>query len=71
MDPMENTYREIDIGIGIDSSVTDVRKMCVETKYSCQAARNAQTALHLLEHGTYDGAPASKVLLIPNTGIYI
>ena len=59
---------EIDIGIGKDTSITEINKMCTEDKPTCSSAREARTSLILLQHGMYSGQPASKVLLVPNTG---
>lgn len=68
--PVGNGRIAIDIGIGTDKSSSDVYKMCVESDPSCEAPRNARTTLYLLEHGLYDGHPASHVLLVPHTGRY-
>ncbi len=42
--------------------------MCVSDDPACVKPRPAWTTLYLLEHGTYFGNPASKVLLVAHTG---
>ena len=43
--------------------------MCTEDNPHCVKSRHASTTLYLLEHGTYNGKPVSKVLLVPHTGM--
>ena len=64
----EKSPWKIDEAIGEDTSHTDVHRMCVSSQPACHAPRDASTTLVLLEHGSYAGKPASKVLLIPHTG---
>ena len=59
---------EINAAIGRDSNYPDVYRMCLENEPGCEKPRNAKTTLYLLEHGLYDGNPASKVILVPHTG---
>lgn len=58
----------IDIGIGKDMAIEDINKMCTEDTKTCSSARHAMTKLVVMQHGTYCGSPASKVLLLPYTG---
>ena len=58
----------IDDAIGQDSNYPDVYRMCLEHESGCVKPRYAKTTLYLLEHGMYDGKPASKVVLVPHTG---
>lgn len=45
------------------------KKMCTPNSGDfCKAPRNCETQLFVLEHGTYDGYNASKILLKPVTG---
>ncbi len=68
LDEKENQQRDITEAIGRDERVKDLCLMCTSTDPHCVSARNAHTTLFLLQHGRYDGEPASKVLLIPHTG---
>ena len=68
MDPTEYHSFDLELAIGKDSSVEDRSVMCTPDNPHCTAPRHASTRIILLEHGTYDGEPASKVLLIPHTG---
>ena len=58
----------IDLAIGTDASATQSFRMQAEGQPHCQNPRPAQTTLVRLEHGLYDGQPATKLLLIPYTG---
>ena len=44
-------------------------RMCTGDKLNCANPRTAKTTVVLLEHGFYDDQIASKVLLIPHTGL--
>jgi len=44
-------------------------RMCTGDKPNCVNPRMAKTTVVLLEHGFYDNQVASKVLLIPHTGM--
>ena len=68
MDPARYERHHIGIGIGQDGSVPDFYKMCTSASPHCIEPRHAVTTVVVLQHGTYDGQPASKVLLIPRTG---
>jgi len=59
---------DIDIGIGKDMSAMGSNRMCTEKEETCSSARHAYTKLIVMQHGFYNGNPASKVLLIPYTG---
>ena len=63
----ENVF--IDAAVGKDTSVLDIHKMCTANRVECSNPRPARTVLVSLEHGYYNGHPASKVLLKPVTGI--
>lgn len=43
-------------------------KMCTDEHWYCKRPRSAMTRLRVLELGTYDNYPATKVLLKPITG---
>ena len=58
----------INIPIGQDRSSVDTIKMTTPDNPNCVHARNASSTIYLLEHGIYEGKPASKVLLVPHTG---
>ena len=58
----------INIPIGQDMSSVDTIKMTTPDNPNCVHARNASSTIYLLEHGIYEGKPASKVLLVPHTG---
>ena len=60
----------IEAAIGEDYSSEGAHKMCTDLSPNCLKPREATTFLTLLETGLYDGRPASKVLLIPKTGMY-
>ncbi|GAB1602332.1 RNA pseudouridylate synthase domain-containing protein 1-like, partial [Argonauta hians] len=60
--------RCVDVSIGKNSFITDFHKMCVSGTPGCLNARSSLTHIICLQHGTYDGDPVSKVLLIPKTG---
>jgi 23S rRNA-/tRNA-specific pseudouridylate synthase len=68
LDPDSQTSLTISLPIGHDSSIVDVHRMCTTDKVSCVNPRDANTTVVLLEHGSYDGQPVSKVLLVPHTG---
>lgn len=57
--------------MGEDSSVRDIHKMCTSDSESCINPREAITEIIVLEKGTYNDQPATKVLLRPHTGTYI
>lgn len=60
----------IEVAIGEDYPGDGAHKMCTDLSPNCFKPRTATTFLTLLETGLYDGRPASKVLLIPKTGMY-
>ena len=66
---MAEKYLVIDVPIGSDATYTDVHRMCVYHKDKCEKALSAVTEVYCLEEGIYDTQPASKVLLVPKTGI--
>lgn len=59
----------IDVPIGQSSIHTDIYRMCVSSSPHCiQPVKRCSTVAVRLETGLYDGAAASKLLLIPLTG---
>ncbi|KAK3091598.1 hypothetical protein FSP39_021044 [Pinctada imbricata] len=58
----------IDKKIGKDSSYTEIWRMCIDDEENCVDPKEAVTELICLEEGLYDGQPATKILLIPQTG---
>lgn len=57
----------VDVPIGEDASSYG-RIMCTNDQPHCQSAKAAQSHVDVLEHGFYDGQPASKVLVRILTG---
>lgn len=66
---LSEPYILVDIPIGKDSFVDYKHKQCACTSEGCVDSKHAMTLTILLEYGTYNGMPASKVLMIPYTGI--
>ncbi|CAH1794971.1 unnamed protein product [Owenia fusiformis] len=66
--PGEGNSRTIDICIGKDTLSDNPYKQCEASKPGCVDVKKSLTELHVLEHGTYEGLPASKLLLRPQTG---
>lgn len=59
----------IEVAIGRDKRFDDVHRMCtIDSGSHCDEPVTAKTSLFVLEHGLYDGEPASKVVLVPHTG---
>ncbi|CAG2255641.1 RNA pseudouridylate synthase domain-containing protein 1 [Mytilus edulis] len=65
---LSEPYILVDIPIGKDSFVDYKHKQCACTSEGCVDSKHAMTLTILLEYGTYNGMPASKVLMIPYTG---
>ena len=59
----------MDIGIGRNMEVHGVRRMCVSSDDNCESPRSAITYVYILQFGTYSKRPATKVLLMPQTGL--
>ncbi|CAL8305894.1 unnamed protein product [Merluccius merluccius] len=60
--------RTIDFSIGKNSTEGKTHMMCIEGTEGCENPKACQTELSVLEYGTYNGEPATKVLLEPLTG---
>ncbi|XP_071107437.1 RNA pseudouridylate synthase domain-containing protein 1-like [Haliotis cracherodii] len=66
---LEDKCLFIDVPIGQSSIHTDIYRMCVSSSPHCiQPVKRCSTVAVRLETGLYDGAAASKLLLIPLTG---
>lgn len=61
----------IDIAIGRDSRFDNVHRMCTAESIYCTEPISAKTSAFLLEHGIYNNEPASKILLMPLTGMLL
>lgn len=68
MDPDTFRHRLVDISIGRDAEIKDYCRIRTVDHPQCSAPKQAHTDIVLLEHGLYEGRPASKILLIPRTG---
>ncbi|TSK87471.1 RNA pseudouridylate synthase domain-containing protein 1 [Bagarius yarrelli] len=58
----------LDAAIGKNTIEGKTHMMCVEGTEGCENPKPSQTFLTVLEYGSYDGEPATKVLLQPLTG---
>ncbi|KAL0992533.1 hypothetical protein UPYG_G00094590 [Umbra pygmaea] len=58
----------LDFPIGKNTTEGRTHMMCVQTAEGCENPKPCQTQLTVLEYGSYDGDPATKVLLQPLTG---
>ncbi|GAA6103395.1 RNA pseudouridylate synthase domain-containing protein 1 [Tachysurus ichikawai] len=58
----------LDAAIGKNSTEGKTHMMCVEGTEGCESPKPSQTLLSVLEYGSYDGEPVTKVLLQPLTG---
>lgn len=65
---LESKTQTVEVAVGEDSSVRDIHKMCTSDSESCINPREAITEITVLETGTYNDQPATKVLLRPHTG---
>ncbi|KAL1492405.1 hypothetical protein ABEB36_010657 [Hypothenemus hampei] len=60
---------DVNIPIGNDKRETEIQKMCtLNEKAFCEKYRTAQTVITLLEEGTFNAYPATKILCRPITG---
>jgi hypothetical protein len=69
----------VEIPIGDERKINDTscdaarglppNRMCTVDQPNCANPKTAKTTVVLLEHGFYDDQMASKVLLIPHTGM--
>lgn len=69
MDPDAFRHRLVDIAIGRDAEIKEYCRIRTVDHPQCSAPKQASTNIVLLQHGLYEGRPASKILLIPRTGI--
>lgn len=58
----------LDAAIGKNTTDGKTHMMCVEGTQGCENPKPSQTFLTVLEYGSYDGQPVTKVLLQPLTG---
>ncbi|XP_051789294.1 RNA pseudouridylate synthase domain-containing protein 1 [Erpetoichthys calabaricus] len=58
----------IDYGVGKNSTEGMTHMMCAEGTPGCTNVKPCKTELFVLQYGTYDGQPVTKVLLQPLTG---
>ncbi|XP_071375037.1 RNA pseudouridylate synthase domain-containing protein 1 [Centroberyx affinis] len=65
---VEEETRTLDFSIGKNSSEGKTHMMCIEGTEGCENPKPCQTEVTVLEYGTYDGDPVTKVLLQPLTG---
>ncbi|KAF5906825.1 RNA pseudouridylate synthase domain-containing protein 1, partial [Clarias magur] len=62
-----NSRMILDAAIGKNTTEGKTHMMCVEGTEGCENAKPSRTLLTVLEYGSYDGEPVSKVLLQPLT----
>ena len=65
---VDGHQQEVDVGIGHDRTAPEISKMCAASDPNCVSPRSAYTTVYVLEHGSYDREPVTKVLLVPHTG---
>ncbi|XP_076852862.1 RNA pseudouridylate synthase domain-containing protein 1 [Brachyhypopomus gauderio] len=58
----------LDFAIGKNKTEGHTHMMCIEGTEGCDNPKPSQTVLTVLEYGSYDGDPVTKVLLEPRTG---
>uniref|UniRef100_A0A6Q2WSE1 Pseudouridine synthase RsuA/RluA-like domain-containing protein n=1 Tax=Esox lucius TaxID=8010 RepID=A0A6Q2WSE1_ESOLU len=58
----------LDFPIGKNTAEGRTHMMCVQSTEGCENPKPCQTQLTVLEYGSYDGGPVTKVLLQPLTG---
>ena len=68
MDPDTFRHRRVDIAIGRDAEIKDFCRIRTSDHPQCSSPKQSSTIIILLQHGLYEGRPASKILLIPQTG---
>ncbi|KAG5880196.1 hypothetical protein JTB14_006629 [Gonioctena quinquepunctata] len=61
-------YLDVNISIGEDTRFKVIQKMCTANTEFCTKPRQARTKILVLEEGTYDDYPATKILVRPITG---
>lgn len=65
---VERETQTLDFSIGKNSSEGKTHMMCIEGTEGCENPKPCRTELTVLEYGSYDGDPVTKVLLQPLTG---
>ncbi|XP_028267120.1 RNA pseudouridylate synthase domain-containing protein 1 [Parambassis ranga] len=65
---VEEETQTVEFSIGRNSTEGKTHMMCTEGSEGCQNPKPCQTELTVLEYGSYDGGPVTKVLLQPLTG---
>ncbi|XP_063075446.1 RNA pseudouridylate synthase domain-containing protein 1 [Engraulis encrasicolus] len=65
---VEEETMTLDFAIGKNTTEGKTHMMCIEGTEECENPKPCQTELKVLEYGTYDGEPVTKVLLQPLTG---
>nr|XP_055049082.1 RNA pseudouridylate synthase domain-containing protein 1 [Misgurnus anguillicaudatus] len=58
----------LEFAIGKNTTEGKTHMMCIEGEEGCENPKPCQTKLTVLEHGSYEGDPVTKVLLQPMTG---
>ncbi|XP_062387327.1 RNA pseudouridylate synthase domain-containing protein 1 [Sardina pilchardus] len=65
---VEKETMTLTFAIGKNTEEGKTHMMCIDGTEGCENPKPSQTELTVLEYGTYDGEPATKVLLQPLTG---
>ncbi|KAK6312641.1 hypothetical protein J4Q44_G00183050, partial [Coregonus suidteri] len=65
---VEEETMTIDFSIGENTTEGRTHMMCIQGTDGCENPKACQTQLTVLEYGSYDGDPVTKVLLQPLTG---
>ncbi|MGH0142023.1 UNVERIFIED_CONTAM: hypothetical protein FKN15_030022 [Acipenser sinensis] len=65
---VKSSRMTIDYAIGKNTTEGMTHMMCIEGTHGCENPKPCQSGLIVLEYGTYDGDPVTKILLKPLTG---
>ncbi|XP_036408613.1 RNA pseudouridylate synthase domain-containing protein 1 [Megalops cyprinoides] len=65
---VESDRMTLNFAIGKNTSEGKTHMMCIEGVQGCESPKPCQTELLVLEYGSYNGDPVTKVLLQPLTG---
>ncbi|XP_028842044.1 RNA pseudouridylate synthase domain-containing protein 1 [Denticeps clupeoides] len=65
---VEEKEMTVEFAIGKNTTEGKTHMMCIEGTEACENPKPSQTVLRVLEYGTYEGEPVTKVLLQPLTG---
>lgn len=65
---VQSSRMTVDYAIGKNTTEGMTHMMCIEGTHGCENPKPCQTELIVLEYGTYDGDPVTKILLKPLTG---